>query len=169
MEIPTAHKGIFTRKDVFRLKATTAWESAVFLINTTARYRLYHGLVPPVPRLGTIGTKPWYRSWRKCWLVGMKHNTRCGDAGIYVEQCVPKCRDRACPGRCGGSSVYMALRPRCGACFSTNRNRAQKKKPRDFAACRKGANFATANKAGAPLAQLVEQLTLNQWVQGSSP
>ena len=36
------------------------------------------------------------------------------------------------------------------------------------AAC-KTPNPATPAKNNVPLAQLVEQLTLNQWVQGSSP
>ena len=33
----------------------------------------------------------------------------------------------------------------------------------------KSSTFALAKQKDASLAQLVEQLTLNQWVQGSSP
>ncbi len=40
---------------------------------------------------------------------------------------------------------------------------------KDLANSNKTHTFATAKQKDALLAQLVEQLTLNQWVQGSNP
>ena len=45
----------------------------------------------------------------------------------------------------------------------------EKKRQECLANWAKKPNFALAKQKNASLAQLVEQLTLNQWVQGSSP
>ena len=38
-----------------------------------------------------------------------------------------------------------------------------------FVISEKSSNFASQNQRDVSVAQLVEQLTLNQWVEGSSP
>ncbi len=48
-------------------------------------------------------------------------------------------------------------------------NKLSRKQRNYLVICKKGSTFATANNKQAPLAQLVEHLTLNQGVQGSSP
>ena len=45
----------------------------------------------------------------------------------------------------------------------------QKKRQKHLLDSNKTPTFATAKQKDALLAQLVEQLTLNQWVQGSKP
>ncbi len=57
------------------------------------------------------------------------------------------------------------------ACKNSARDFFLKKKRHTFAETKKNSNFAPLlnEEASARLAQLVEQLTLNQWVQGSNP
>ncbi len=51
----------------------------------------------------------------------------------------------------------------------TMRQKPQKKLEKSLVEISKSRTFALAKQKDASLAQLVEQLTLNQWVQGSSP
>ncbi len=44
-----------------------------------------------------------------------------------------------------------------------------KKNSKNSCLLKKNRTFAVSKETNASLAQLVEQLTLNQWVQGSSP